>query len=249
MASVIKYVPSHSNELSIQWVADEFTRISNVLNEGLIVEDEGTPLATSADTLNFVGSGVVASGTGSEKTITISGGGGGSDLTIKDEGSALATAATTLDFVGAGVVASGTGAEKTITIAGGGATDHGALTGLTDDDHTNYLHKDITRNVSVGYTTDVEADSFGATVTPVLTLEHFKTMTVTSGFTLNVPTGGNGWCEYYLTVTGTGPYTLLAGTNLVMMDTSVTLVVGQNYILNIHVFSSTNAVAQLVRIG
>ena len=245
MASVIKYVPSHSNELSIQWVADEFTRISNVLNEGLIVEDEGTPLATSADTLNFVGSGVVASGTGSEKTITISGGGGGSDLTIKDEGSALATAATTLDFVGAGVVASGTGAEKTITIAG----DHGALTGLTDDDHTNYLHKDITRNVSVGYTTDVEADIFGATVTPVLTLEHFKTMTVTSSFTLNVPTGGNGWCEYYLTVNSGGPYTLTAGTNLVMIDTSVTLLASENYILNIHVFSSTNAVAQLIKVG
>lgn len=250
MANLIKYIPSQSGELSLQWVADEFTRISNVLNEGLTIEDEGVPLATSADTLNFVGSGVVASGTGSEKTITITGGGGGSDLTIKDEGSALATAATTLDFVGDAVTASGTGAEKTITISGGGVSDHGALTGLTDDDHTQYLHKDVTRNVSVGYTTDVEADAFSATVTPVLTLEHFKTMTVTSSFTLNVPTGGNGWCEYYLTVTtGTGPHTITPGTNLVMIDTSVSLVVGENYILNIHVYSSTNAVAQLIKVG
>lgn len=41
------------------------------------VQDEGSALSTSATTLNFVGSGVVASGTGATKTITISGGGGG----------------------------------------------------------------------------------------------------------------------------------------------------------------------------
>lgn len=39
----------------------------------LTVEDEGTPLATSATTLDFVGAGVTASGTGAEKTITIPG--------------------------------------------------------------------------------------------------------------------------------------------------------------------------------
>jgi hypothetical protein len=40
----------------------------------LTVEDEGVPLATAADTLNFVGAGVTASGTGGTKTITIPGG-------------------------------------------------------------------------------------------------------------------------------------------------------------------------------
>ena len=40
---------------------------------GITIEDEGTPLATVADTLDFVGGGVVASGVGSTKTITISG--------------------------------------------------------------------------------------------------------------------------------------------------------------------------------
>ena len=40
------------------------------------VQDEGSALSTAATTLNFVGSGVVASGTGATKTITISGGGG-----------------------------------------------------------------------------------------------------------------------------------------------------------------------------
>jgi hypothetical protein len=52
----------------------------------LTVEDEGTPLATAATTLDFVGAGVTASGTGAEKTITIPGGAadldGLSDVTI-----------------------------------------------------------------------------------------------------------------------------------------------------------------------
>lgn len=38
----------------------------------LIIEDEGTPLATAATSLDFVGSAVTASGTGASKTITIS---------------------------------------------------------------------------------------------------------------------------------------------------------------------------------
>ena len=43
----------------------------------ITVQEEGSSLSTSATTLNFVGSGVTASGTGATKTITISGGGGG----------------------------------------------------------------------------------------------------------------------------------------------------------------------------
>ena len=47
----------------------------------ITVQDEGSSLSTAASVLNFVGSGVVASGTGSTKTITISGGGGGGSTT------------------------------------------------------------------------------------------------------------------------------------------------------------------------
>jgi hypothetical protein len=45
------------------------------LAAAIIVEDEGVPLAGGATTLDFVGAGVVASGAGSTKTITIPGGG------------------------------------------------------------------------------------------------------------------------------------------------------------------------------
>lgn len=41
----------------------------------LTVADEGSPLSTAATTLDFVGAGVVASGSGATKTITIAGGG------------------------------------------------------------------------------------------------------------------------------------------------------------------------------
>ena len=46
----------------------------------ITIQDEGSALSTQATTLNFVGSGVVASGTGATKTITISGGGSGTTI-------------------------------------------------------------------------------------------------------------------------------------------------------------------------
>ncbi len=49
----------------------------------LTVADEGTPLATAATTLDFVGAGVTATGTGATKTVTIPGGGAGG-LTLVD---------------------------------------------------------------------------------------------------------------------------------------------------------------------
>ena len=51
---------------------------------GITVQDESSTLSTQATTLNFVGAGVVASGTGATKTITISGGGGSSTPTTSD---------------------------------------------------------------------------------------------------------------------------------------------------------------------
>ena len=51
---------------------------------GITVQDEGSALSTQATTLNFVGSGVQASGTGATKTITISGGGGGGGVSLID---------------------------------------------------------------------------------------------------------------------------------------------------------------------
>lgn len=56
---------------------------------------------------------------------------------IQDEGVDLAQQAR-LNFAGAGVSVANGGGKSTVTIPGG-VTDHGALTGLTDDDHSQYL--------------------------------------------------------------------------------------------------------------
>jgi hypothetical protein len=67
----------------------------------LTVSDEGTPLATAATTLDFVGAGVTASGTGATKTITISGGGSGDSsgqiVAIFDGGGAAPAAGAVVD--------------------------------------------------------------------------------------------------------------------------------------------------------
>lgn len=48
-----------------------FSTISGGGGSSLTVQDEGSALSTAATTLNFVGNGVVASGTGATKTITV----------------------------------------------------------------------------------------------------------------------------------------------------------------------------------
>lgn len=54
---------------------DSAGTVTDIGGGGVVVQDEGTPLATTGTTLNFVGAGVAASGTGATKTITVSGGG------------------------------------------------------------------------------------------------------------------------------------------------------------------------------
>lgn len=80
----------------------------------LTVEDEGTPLATSATTLDFVGAGVTASGTGPEKTITIPG--------------LSAAGISALGFVGPIVMADGITSPPEP---------------LWNDDGTDYLYSDL----------------------------------------------------------------------------------------------------------
>ena len=71
----------------------------------LTIQDEGSSLSTAATTLNFVGAGVSASGTGATKTINISGGGGSQNLfqtiAVSGQDNVVADSTTdTLTFVG-----------------------------------------------------------------------------------------------------------------------------------------------------
>ena len=108
---------SPSSGQVLKWNGSAWAPAADSSGGSITVQDEGSSLSTAATTFNFVGAGVVASGTGATKTITIAGGSDG--VTVQDEGSALSNTGTTLNFVGSGVTASGTGSTKTITISGG----------------------------------------------------------------------------------------------------------------------------------
>ena len=73
----LTYNPSTGNLTATKFTGDgsSLTGISG--SGGVTVQDEGSALSTTGTTLNFVGSGVVASGSGATKTITIAGGGSG----------------------------------------------------------------------------------------------------------------------------------------------------------------------------
>ena len=80
---------SPSNGQALVWDGSQWE--PGTVGGQITVQDEGSALSTSASTINFVGSGVVASGTGSTKTITIAGGGGGialSDISVGSEATA-----------------------------------------------------------------------------------------------------------------------------------------------------------------
>lgn len=124
--------------------SDEIDITISAAASAITVQDEGTPLATAATTLNFVGSGVTASGTGGTKTITVT---SGSAITVQDEGSSLTTAATTLNFVGGGIAATGTGATKTITAPGLVLQDEGSAL-ATNTEIINFTGAGVTASGS-----------------------------------------------------------------------------------------------------
>ena len=70
----LNYNPNTGRLTAVSYAGDgsALTGVSG----GVTVQDEGSALSTAGTTLNFVGSGVVASGSGATKTITIAGGGG-----------------------------------------------------------------------------------------------------------------------------------------------------------------------------
>ena len=117
---------------------------------GITVQEEGSALSTAATTLNFVGSGVTASGTGATKTITISGGGISSDSAFNTVG--------------------GTGAGNSIDTSVEYPADENTIFGyragynLTNDDNVLVGFKagqamtTSFRNIAIGYEAMLDAD-------------------------------------------------------------------------------------------
>jgi hypothetical protein len=103
-----------------------FTTVSSG-GSAITVQDEGSSLATAAATINFVGAGVTASGTGSTKTITIPGTGTVSEafktISVSGQSDVVADGATdTLTLVaGSNMTLTTNATSDTITFASSGS--------------------------------------------------------------------------------------------------------------------------------
>ena len=116
--------------------SDSVTINSTASGSALTIQEEGSSLSTAGSTLNFVGAGVTASGTGATKTITIPGTGTVSEafktIAVTGEPNIVADSATdTLTLVaGSGITISNNASNDTITFAssgGGGGASQSAL--------------------------------------------------------------------------------------------------------------------------
>ena len=140
----------------------------------LAVQDEGSALSTSATTLNFVGSGVTASGSGATKTITIPGGGGDvfKNIAMPDGSTVVAadSATDTLTLAQSGLVSiTGNSGTDTVTIgtpnaaqvpflkADGSSSDIDLQTSGTISDILSNLHIPFTKADGSDVTTLVVA--------------------------------------------------------------------------------------------
>lgn len=119
---------------------------------GHTIEDEGTPLTARAS-LNFVGVNVSVADSGGKTVVTVGAislaGSGVSGILPADRGGTGLSSSGTLGNV---LTSNGTGGWVSAASSGGGVTDHGALTGLSDDDHTQYALVDGSRSFTGGVT-------------------------------------------------------------------------------------------------
>ena len=96
---------SASTNQILSWNGSDYAWVADQTGGGgssLTIQDEGSGLATAATTLNFVGAGVVASGTSATKTITIAGASGSGEPEIT--WTLGANGSTDYTFTGSGFV-------------------------------------------------------------------------------------------------------------------------------------------------
>jgi len=105
-----------SDGTSSYWIDIQTPTVSSATVIGganLLVQDEGSNLVATANTLNFVGSGVTATNSGNVVTITVPGS-TVSSLAVQLQGTNLTTTANTINFVGGGDSVTATGNVVTV---------------------------------------------------------------------------------------------------------------------------------------
>jgi len=204
-----------------------------VKDAGLTIKDEGTVLPTLATTLNFVGSNVTATGTGAEKTITVSGGtgttytlpvfgtsNGSSGIKLTPDGG-TASSAQTINITGSGNI-SVTGSGQTLTI------DGGSITGTTYN-LSALLSPGIKLTGSDNTTDNIFFDS-DSTISITRTVAPGST----GGGTLHFSAATQAGTTYQLQGGGTNSSTFPGGTGTINLKTggsiqdTVTVTAGDN---------------------
>jgi hypothetical protein len=131
---------------------------------GVSVSDEGTIVAATANSMNFVGAGVTATAVGNVVTVTIPA--VGNTIAVEDEGSILSTTVSTLDFVGPGVVATvPTPGNVEVKVRGIEIRDESSVL-TTHPNMIDFVGAGVTATVSI--TNDVTVTIPGATNTIIV---------------------------------------------------------------------------------
>jgi len=99
---------------------DSYVRIVEMGVQALEVAEEAVTVSGTTTAIDFVGDGVTATASGTYVRVEITGGGGGSDLSIEDEGTEVEATTAFIDFTGAGVTATASGTDGVrVEITGG----------------------------------------------------------------------------------------------------------------------------------
>jgi hypothetical protein len=156
------------------------------LNGYTTIQEDGSPL-TQRSTLDFVGDSFTASDTGSKTQVVAN------NFSPTTRGVVPASGGGTTNFLRA----DGTWAAPPV-----GVTDHGALTGLGDDDHTQYVLVDGTRAMtgSLALTAGhIQVPEIATPATPASGFGRLYAKSDSKLYFLN-----DGGTEYDLTATGAG---------------------------------------------
>ena len=160
-AEVIKLITANAidSAVALQLLLDS-SEVVNLIDSAYVqarqsggeitIQDEGTPLSTAATTLNFVGTAVTASGSGTTKTITISQAEGGTD------------SATVVTIIGETVDSAYVQARQT---TGGGGLDSAAVLALSGGSQTGLYQQTFYRfQADSGQTVFTGTDAYGQTL-------------------------------------------------------------------------------------
>lgn len=192
-ASLIADIDSvRANKLA-GWAADGSLTTYNLGAAATPVEDDGTQVVAAPTALNFVGAGVTVTDVSGKANISIPGGG---SVAVKEEGTQVVGAPSALNFVGTAVTAADSAGEAQISVdalvpgnnlsdVGNAATARSNIGAEAAD--PDLLKADVTDNLTVGFTSDVEAVTFNANITPDITGAVSKTLTASGDWTLNAP--------------------------------------------------------------